>query len=262
MERTMAETWYPMIDLQTCTECGICVAFCTHGVYDKSKAPHPVVVNPAGCVDHCHGCGNRCPAGAITYAGEDTGWKPQAKQASDTACACDCGCSGGAEAEAEQKLLIEYLYLDLNTCDRCLGTEAVLDKVMEILHPVLVMAGYTVEYQKREMATAALAEQYRFLSSPTIRVNGRDIFGPVMESDCGCCGDIAGTAVDCRVFVYKGKTYEVPTEEMLVDAIIKSLTSPPACTCGTYELPENLKRFYEGKQEKAEGSSCSCGCCN
>jgi ferredoxin len=30
------------------------------------------------CVDHCHGCGNKCPVGAITYVGEDTGWTPPA----------------------------------------------------------------------------------------------------------------------------------------------------------------------------------------
>ena len=39
----------------------IAVAKCTHGVYNKAKAPTPVVVNPDGCVDHCHGCDNLCP---------------------------------------------------------------------------------------------------------------------------------------------------------------------------------------------------------
>ena len=53
----MAKKWYPVIDILTCQECGSCVAKCTHGVYDKSKAPVPVVVNPEGCIDHCHGCG-------------------------------------------------------------------------------------------------------------------------------------------------------------------------------------------------------------
>lgn len=35
--------------------------------YDKSKAPVPVVINPDNCIDHCHGCGKKCPHGAITY---------------------------------------------------------------------------------------------------------------------------------------------------------------------------------------------------
>ena len=61
----MAEKWYPVIDYSTCAECGTCVAFCRHGVYDKAKAPTPVVVYPLGCVDHCHGCEAQCPTGSI-----------------------------------------------------------------------------------------------------------------------------------------------------------------------------------------------------
>ena len=72
----MAKTWYPVIDYLACTECGTCAAQCPHGVYDTSKAPTPVVTNPEDCIDHCHGCGNRCPAGAISYVGDDTGWMP------------------------------------------------------------------------------------------------------------------------------------------------------------------------------------------
>ena len=51
-----AKNWYPVIDILTCMECGTCVNFCPHGVYDKQKSPVPVVVNPDGCIDHCHGC--------------------------------------------------------------------------------------------------------------------------------------------------------------------------------------------------------------
>ena len=35
----MAKNWYPVIDILTCAECGTCVRFCPHGVYDKEKAP-------------------------------------------------------------------------------------------------------------------------------------------------------------------------------------------------------------------------------
>lgn len=31
----MAKKWYPVIDILTCVECGTCVEFCPHGVYDK-----------------------------------------------------------------------------------------------------------------------------------------------------------------------------------------------------------------------------------
>jgi NAD-dependent dihydropyrimidine dehydrogenase PreA subunit len=72
----MAKTWYPVIDYQVCAECGTCVSLCPHGVYDTAKAPSPLVVHPEACIDRCHGCGNRCPAGAIQYVGDDTGWTP------------------------------------------------------------------------------------------------------------------------------------------------------------------------------------------
>ncbi len=78
----MAQRWYPVIDYAVCIECGKCTGKCSHGVYDSTKIPVPVVMNPVQCVDHCHGCGNLCPKGAITYVGEDTGWTPPYGKAS------------------------------------------------------------------------------------------------------------------------------------------------------------------------------------
>lgn len=66
----MSKTWYPMINYEKCTECGTCTAKCKHGVYDKAKAPRPVVVYPEGCVEGCTGCGSICPNGAIEYFGD------------------------------------------------------------------------------------------------------------------------------------------------------------------------------------------------
>jgi len=88
------KTWYPVVDYLVCKECGSCVEKCPHGVYDTEKAPTPVVKNPEFCVDHCHGCGNRCPAGAITYVGEDTGWTPPngEKNPCGACCLCTNGC--------------------------------------------------------------------------------------------------------------------------------------------------------------------------
>ncbi len=254
----MARTWYPVIDYLICKECGTCVAKCPHGVYDTAKAPSPVVKNPEACVDHCHGCGNRCSVGAITYVGEDSGWTPpNGEQTTEEAC-CSCGC----EAASKKKVIVEYLYLDLQTCDRCIGTDNVLDEVMMTLTPALQMAGYEVEYNKIEMESAKIAEQYKFLSSPTIRVNGQDICQSVAENSCGCCSDISGTDVDCRVFEYNGESFEIAPKEMLAEAILQVVFGPheSGCSCGGYELPENLKTFFEGKTKK---SGCSCGgnCC-
>lgn len=254
----MSKTWYPVIDYSKCVECGACVARCPRGVYDTTKAPTPVVKNPELCADHGHGCGNNCPVGAITYLGEDTGWTPSRGEQSGNELCCSCGCETGSQ----KKIVVDYLYLDLEICNRCIGTDSVLDEVMMILTPALSIAGFEVEYRKIEMKTAEIAGHYKFLSSPTIRVNGQDICQSVAENSCGCCSDISGTDVGCRVFEYNGETYEVPTKEMLAEAILNAVFggNETGCSCGEYQLPENLREFYQGKKEK---SGCSCGgnCC-
>ena len=114
-----------------------------------------------------------------------------------------------------EKKVVEYLYLDLQTCERCIGTDNVLDEAMLVLTPALELAGFTVEYKKIEIKTADMAIQHQFVSSPTIRVNGQDICKSVAENSCGCCSEISSTDVECRLFEYNGKTYEVPPKEML-----------------------------------------------
>lgn len=160
---------------------------------------------------------------------------------------------------------IEYLYLDLHTCDRCVGTDVVLEEVAAVLQPVLELAGYEILYEKREMTTVKDAVKYEFLSSPTIRVNGEDICGTVKENDCGCCSDISGTAVTCRVFTYEGEDYEVPPKAMLAEEILRRVFggSPKETPREAYVLPQNLKDFYRGKMTK--NAKCCCGgnsdCC-
>lgn len=253
----MAKTWYPVIDYAVCSDCGLCVEDCPHGVYDKSKAPTPVVRNPENCIDHCHGCGDPCPEGAITYVGDDTGWTPPKGAPEDEQASCGCGgdCAPG------KTVSVEYLYLDLNTCERCIATDQELVEVMDILSPALRLAGYSVQYQKVEMSTAELARQYHFLSSPTIRVNGLDIGGPVKENGCGCCSDISGTDVDCRVWEAEGETWEVPPQEFMAEEILRAVfeKKETGCGCGDYVMPENLAAFYQGKDRSAY--SCR-GACN
>lgn len=98
----MSKMWYPMISNEICEECGTCVERCPHGVYDLKKSPVPIVIDGDSCYEGCHGCGNRCPVGAITYASDDTGWIPPNGKESDSKtcgcgseciCASDCACN-------------------------------------------------------------------------------------------------------------------------------------------------------------------------
>jgi len=77
----MSKRWYPVINYETCIECGACIQKCSHGVYDKEEVK-PNVIYPEGCIDGCRGCQNLCPSESIEYVG-DVGQQKE----------CDCGCS-------------------------------------------------------------------------------------------------------------------------------------------------------------------------
>lgn len=263
----MAQKWYPVIDYLECAECGSCIAKCSHGVYDKAKAPSPLVINPGNCIDHCHGCGNLCPKGAITYVGDDTGWAPPngSHPEGKPCCAPDCGCAPEKDSSDHKAIAIDFLYLDLKTCERCMGTDdALMDAINEV-GAVLTAAGYAVVLNKIEIEDAQMAEQYRFLSSPTIRINGKDICLDVKENSCGSCSDISNQPTNCRIFVYEGTEYEVPPKAMIINAILSAVygREQNAAQDDPYALPENLKLFFEGKKNNAEGLCCggsACGC--
>jgi len=87
----MSKTWYPVINKEKCTECLICVNHCKHGAYEERDGK-PYVINPENCVHGCHGCGNKCPVGAIEYVGDTTDWIPPNGKKDNIS---DCGCGGG-----------------------------------------------------------------------------------------------------------------------------------------------------------------------
>ena len=84
----MSEKWFPVINYSKCQECGACVTKCSHGVYDKEKAPSPLVIYPEGCIDGCHGCGNLCVQKAIAYSGE----LEQFENTNSCSCTGNCTC--------------------------------------------------------------------------------------------------------------------------------------------------------------------------
>jgi len=250
----MAKLWYPVIDYLKCEECGSCLAKCTHGVYDKSKAPSPVVINPVGCIDHCHGCGNLCPQGAITYVGEDTGWNPPNgnRQEVEESCAC---CSN----TDKKQLNVDFLFLDLNTCERCMTTDTTLNEAVDELSPILNTLGFNITVNKVNIISPEMAQQFKFVSSPTIRINGKDICMEVKENTCKDCGDLCGDDVDCRVFVYEDKEFNQPPKAMIINEILKAIYIPQQDSIETtYSLPENLKKFFGGKSASFCEGNCSC----
>ncbi|MCU7378940.1 DUF2703 domain-containing protein [Clostridiales Family XIII bacterium ASD5510] len=70
----------------------------------------------------------------------------------------------------------------MTSCERCQATDHTLTEAIKELYPVLETLGYEIFYRKIEIVTETMAKEYHFLSSPTIRINGRDICGEIKES--------------------------------------------------------------------------------
>jgi len=178
------------------------------------------------------------------------------------------GCCGkNSEAlkkpESRDRLVIDFLYLDLEVCKRCQGAENSLESAVDDVKCVLEMAGIEVVVNKINVINEELAKKYHFVSSPTIRINGRDIQLEVKENSCQSCGDLCGDKVNCRVYVYKGQEYTVPPKEMIVEAILREVFGGKKKESHRaeekqekYVLPENLRRFYEGLKSKPKNYCC------
>jgi len=106
------------------------------------------------------------------------------------------------------------------------------------------------------------AKEHALLSSPTIRLNGRDIAQDIRESECESCGDLTtnNTSVDCREWHYRGKVYPAAPVPLLVEAIIGAMLNidemSPVVPTPLVELPENLQRYFNNKKQPG-----SVGCC-
>lgn len=145
-----------------------------------------------------------------------------------------------------KEINISYLYLDLKMCERCLHTDDTLQEAMTALTPVLEALGYRMLLNKVHISTPQLAEQYRFLSSPTILVNGIDILGAdITENHCCNCGDICGSDVNCRTFYHEGSYYDSPPKAMIIDGVLRTIYGKVSSPKRSYTLPDNLNRFFE-----------------
>jgi hypothetical protein len=166
-------------------------------------------------------------------------------------------------------LRIDFLFLDLTTCTRCREAERSLESALGLAHDLITAAGTEVEVNKIHVESAERARELGLVSSPTIRVNGRDIALELRESSCGseACTDGCGESIDCRVWVHRGREHTEPPVEMVLDAILREVYGGSAVererASDPYELPENLERFFAGKAALAVRTAAEePGCCS
>ena len=159
---------------------------------------------------------------------------------------------------------IDFLFLDLTTCTRCLGSDRSLELALEVVGDVLRASGVEIEVNKVLVESAEQARALRFVSSPTIRVDGEDIALELRESSCRseACTDGCGVRTACRIWVHRGREYTEPPVAMVLDAILRRVygAGPALRATGAadYELPENLARFFQGKAASASPNQSAC----
>jgi hypothetical protein len=164
-----------------------------------------------------------------------------------------------------REIVIDFQYLDLETCTRCRGTDANLELALADVGRVLDAAGVSVVVRKTLVESAEQARALDFVSSPTIRVNGQDLALELRESHCDDCTEACACegSVDCRIWVWQGAEHSAAPQALIVDAILRQVyggaeqiaTAPPAATV----IPENLERFFASKARMAVEPA---GCCS
>jgi hypothetical protein len=156
---------------------------------------------------------------------------------------------------------IELLALDLTSCDRCRGTLTNIEVAIETLRPVLEVMGAQVLVRKLVIESEEQAHRHRFVTSPTIRVNGRDIAFETLESQCEACSDLCGCeeGTACRVWRYRGEEHTQAPVGLVVESVLHEvLGSRGESAAAPYPaVPENLRRFFGSKSARGPaGQSC------
>ena len=174
-----------------------------------------------------------------------------------------CGCSstveqnptGAQPARADRKRIeLEFLYLDLDVCSPCRSTESNIEEALSQVSGVLESTGAEVAVKKTHVQSLEQAVELGFLTSPTVRVGGRDLQLDFKENHCATCSQVSGTATDCRVWLYQGREYSAPPKAMIVEAVLREVYGGHRADGAKIVRPENalenLRRFFESKRRK------------
>ena len=162
--------------------------------------------------------------------------------------------------QTKKKVLdIDFMYMDLSTCEPCTGADTSLDQALTEVSALLKASNVELNVRKILVENEEQARELKFNSSPTIRFNGRDIKGLDRDSktSCNCVGELSGQddLQCCSLWEYQGKSYTVPPKALLVDAILRMVYGKEdevleAAPSETEDIPDVIKQFYDGKEEK------------
>ncbi|MCU7904878.1 MAG: DUF2703 domain-containing protein [Candidatus Thiodiazotropha sp. (ex Epidulcina cf. delphinae)] len=159
---------------------------------------------------------------------------------------------------------VDFLFLDLNTCTRCVGTNENLEIALDAVKQVLTLTGARLNINKVQIDSEEKARDHQFVTSPTIRVNGRDIALETKENRCDSCTDLCGCdeGTACRIWVYQEQEYTEAPVAMIVEAILQEVygmpRKPTTISAEYDEVPENLQNFFAGQAIQSADTPSSC----
>lgn len=87
---------------------------------------------------------------------------------------------------------IDYFYFDLQTCNRCQESNKNLSLALKELSLKVKVRKHKLNNHEEDI------EGFGHVVSPSIFVNGKDIFQKVETSLCNECSRICGSSVQCR----------------------------------------------------------------
>jgi len=160
---------------------------------------------------------------------------------------------------------IDYLFLNLTKCKRCIDTNSVLESSVSKVENLLGDERIKIKVNNIHINTEDKAREFGLEVSPTIRINGRDIQSDWTDNQCSECGDLCNCAqcITCRVWKWNGKEYLAAPENLIVNAILKNIYSEKSSTLDykfkIKELNSNIKTFFSEKNNNSD--KCDCSCC-
>lgn len=108
------------------------------------------------------------------------------------------------------EMKIELLYL--MDCPYCLKTKKILRDVIKNL-------GLNVKVEEILIDSKTKAKKYKFVGSPTVRINGKDIQESVTKHLCKPCSNVIAPCTTCRTYTFKRRIYNYPPKEMIKEFI-------------------------------------------
>lgn len=164
---------------------------------------------------------------------------------------------------ATRDITIDFLYLDLGSCTRCQGTGANLHAALSEAEDILAEAGIRAVVRATHVTSLDQAQALGFVSSPTIRINHRDIALDLRESPCDDCSEARDSegSVNCRVWLWLGQEYTVAPKAMIVNAILNEIdrgasqSNRPAFIASP--VSANLEQYFSAR-DQAQATSGTC----